>query len=240
MDYDDFTTTSCTDGYSPSFGANPLALQSAAVLSSISESLSGTFIGNLCQGWADSLSGANGTGMDVIKSCVSDLSSFYGVDNVKVFFEPGEPGVHFSGFSDSPKDNWIGGDPEVLHKYANEYGPDFIQNAMAHEMGHFVFDQLGLGREGYGRISNEAVADFLAGIYSGTKGLNPQGTVDFYSELSDDPDGEYPSGKERAGLFMEGYEMARNYPWKDFESILHDHKFNLKDVARDIADRYKA
>lgn len=241
MIHDDSTVIGgSAGGFTPSFGANPIALQGAAVLSDISTSslLSGTYIGKLCQGLADSLSGANVTGMDVIKSCVSDLSSFWGVDNVKVCFEMGEPGVHFRGFTDSATDNWIGGDPAVLQQYANQYGPNFIQNVMAHEMGHFVFDQLGLINEGYPTISNEAVADFLSGIYSGSKGLDPAGTVAFYSSLPDDPNGDYPSGEERAELFMEGYEIANRYPWKDFESILDSLDFNLRDSVHEIADRF--
>ena len=82
-------TTMAVSGDGMAFGAHPYALQGASVLTQISENLSGTFLGDLCKSWADSLVGANIEGMDVIKDCVSDLSDFYGVDNVKVFFEPG-------------------------------------------------------------------------------------------------------------------------------------------------------
>ena len=229
-------TTMAVSGDGIAFGAHPYALQGASVLTQISENLSGTFLGDLCKSWADSLVGANIEGMDVIKDCVSDLSDFYGVDNVKVFFEPGEPGVHFSGLSDSPSDNWIGGDPNVLNDYARQYGPDFIQNVVAHEMGHFMFDKLDLDAEGYGRISNEAVADFLSGVYSGSKGLDPQGTVDFYSSLPDHPD--YPTGDQRANLFNEGYELAQKYPFKDFTNIVNDPMFDLRGTVCEVANRY--
>ena len=229
-------TTMAVSGDGMAFGAHPYALQGASVLTQISENLSGTFFGDLCKSWADSLVGANIEGMDVIKNCVSDLSDFYGVDNVKVFFEPGEPGVHFSGFSDDPSDNWIGGDPTALNYYSNHYGPDFIQNVMAHEMGHFRFDKLDLDVEGYGRISKEAVADFLSGVYSGSKGLDPQGTVDFYSSLPDHPD--YPTGEQRANLFNEGYELAQKYPFKDFTNIVNDPMFDLRGTVCEVANRY--
>lgn len=221
-----------------SFGANPFALQGAAVLSDVATSLQGTFLGNLCQNWADSLSGANMAGMDVIKDCVSDLSSFYGVDDVKVCFEQGEPGVHSTGFTASMSDNWIGGDPAVLREYADEYGIDFVKGVFAHEMGHYMFDRLGM-RDRYDVISNEACADFLSGLYAGSKELDPDGMTAFLSGLPDDPDGNYPSGAERAALFNAGYEMAQNYVWKDFQSILNDPNFDLAGTVENVANSYR-
>lgn len=233
---DDYTAVTAPSSQI-SFGANPLQLQGAAVLSDIATSLQGTFLGNLCQHASDNLSGANMEGMDIIKDCVSDLSYFYGVDNVKVCFEQGEPGVHSTGFTDSPNDNWIGGDPAVLKDYAAEYGTDFVKNVFAHEMGHYVFDQLGL-RDKYETVSNEACADFLSGLYAGSKNLDPEGMKAFLEGLPDDPAGDYPSGAERAALFAAGYEVAQDYPWRDFQSILDDGRFDLGQIVREVAEQY--
>lgn len=226
------------DGSQISFGASALGLQSAAHLSDLANLYQGTTFGSICGSLSSWLSDSDKAGMDVIKDCVGDLSSFYGVDNVKVFYEKGEPGVHTTGMTTGAFDNWIGGDPQVLSQYANEYGGDFVQNVFAHEMGHYVFDQLGLHQDGYSRLSNEAVADFLAGIYAGSKGLDSEGFRKFLEDQPHDPDGEYPDGEDRAKLFMEGYELAESYDYKNFQSVIDSPYFDLNEAVHDVANRY--
>lgn len=226
------------DGSQVSFGASALGLQSAACLSDLANRYHDTILGSICESLSSWLSDSDKPGMDVIKECVGNLSSFYGVDDVKVFYEKGEAGLHTTGMTTGAFDNWIGGDPQVLSQYANEYGGDFVQNVFAHEMGHYVFDQLGLHQEGYSRLSNEAVADFLAGIYAGSKGLDSEGFRNFLEIQPHDPYGEYPDGAERAKLFEEGYELARSYEYRDFQSVIDSPYFNLNEAVHEVAKRY--
>lgn len=228
-----------SNGSAVSFGANVYSLQGAHILDEIANAMQGTWLGDLCQTWSDDISGATKPGMDLIKDCVSDISSFYGIDPIKVFFQEDSLGTHSNGFNTrTGSDNWVGGDPELLKSYAAEYGQDFIRTVLAHEMGHDMFERLGMHEEGYGRMSNEAVADFLSGVYAGSKNLDKEGMMKFLSRDASSISGNYPKGEERASLFAEGYELAHSYPWRDFESILSESNFDLRSVVRNVADRY--
>lgn len=216
-----------------SFGASPIGLQVAAGAEELADLCHGTLLGRLFDGLADGLSGANTTGMETIKASVDKIADFYGVDSVKVFYEKGEPGLQYSGMTKMNYDNWIGGDPEVLASYSKCYGQDFAENVIAHEFGHNMYSRLG-GDES-SRIGNEAFADYAAGLYAGSRNLDPHGMEEF---LSDHPgDGQlYP--QNRSELFMEGYADAQNYTWKDFQDIVDDPTFNLEDKMHEIAGRY--
>lgn len=216
-----------------SFGANPIALQVAADASEAADFFHGTFLEPLFDKLAEGLSNSNMPGMELIKEHVDKIADFYGVDTVKVFYEKGEPGVQYSGMTPRNYDNWIGGDPEILEKYSKFYGPDFAETTIAHEFGHNMYSRLG-GDE-TSRIGHEAFADYSAGLYAGAQGLSPDGMVAFLNEFPGDGV-LYP--ENRSELFMEGYQDAQDYQWKDFQTIVDDQTFDLQDKMQEIAGRY--
>ena len=216
-----------------SFGANPISLQVAAGFDVLSNMCKGTLLGRLFDSLSDGLCGANTPGMETIKASVDKIADFYGVDSVNVFYEQGEPGLQYSGMTKLNYDNWIGGDPEVLQDYSKQYGKDFAENVVAHEFGHNMYSRLG-GDES-SRIGNEAFADYAAGLYAGSRGLNPDGMEAF---LSDNPGDGVLYPENRSDLYMEGYRDAKNYTWNDFQDIVNDRTFNLEEKMREIASRY--
>ena len=150
-----------------SFGASLPDLQNAANLSHMAKMYSNTEYGPVLDLLSDSISGANMPGMEIIKSGVDDASSFFGVDPVNVYYEAGQPGIQLSGYTNLLYDNWIGGDPNVLSYYGNQYGQDFTNCVIGHEMGHNMVDFLGLGAS-IPCVANEAISDWMAGIYAGS------------------------------------------------------------------------
>lgn len=217
-----------------SFGASNSELQLAANLSQLAEWSGGTLFGKICEGLSNGLSGADVPGMEMLQEKVNAIADFYNIDPVKVFYEEGEPGVQFSGMTPLNYDNWIGGDPQVLSMFSEVYGDDFVTNVIAHETGHQLFDRLGLETE-YPRISNEACADYMAGLYAGSRGLDPVGFAEFLKQHPGDGE-TYP--EERYELFMEGYNKTLNYEWNMFQDIVDDPKFDLKETLKEVAERY--
>ena len=217
-----------------SFGASNAELQLASNLSAMAKLYEGTLLGKICTGLSNGLSGHDMPGMDELQEKVNAISDFYNIDPVKVFYEAGEPGVQFSGMTPLNYDNWIGGDPQVLSQFSEVYGDDFVTNVIAHETGHQIFDRLGLAKD-HPQIANEACADYIAGLYAGSRGLDPEGFAEFLRQHPGDGE-TYPV--ERCELFMEGYNKALNYEWNIFQDIVDDQKFDLKATLEEIANRY--
>ncbi|MDO4571601.1 MAG: hypothetical protein Q4D38_14545 [Planctomycetia bacterium] len=221
-----------------SFGASVGELEYASILHSIGDALPLPFAEKICDTLADALSGAGQPGMEVIHDCVRDSAEFFNVEQPNVFHEPGQPGVQWGGFSDSNFDNWIGGDPEVLQRYTEKYGEDFVSCTFAHETGHHVIDRIGWD-DLISRRGNEAASDYMAGLYAGSKNLDPEGFAEFLREEGNvDHSTDYPLGEEREALFRQGYEEARFYPFRNFQSILDDVGFNLHGRIQDIQKQY--
>lgn len=217
-----------------SFGATPSELQVAANIAQMAEWAGDSLFGKICGNVVDSIRGADVPGMEVLEQKVHEISDFYNIDPVKVFYEEGEPGVQFSGMTTLNYDNWIGGDPQVLSQFSEIYGDDFVTNVIAHETGHQIFDRLGLEKD-YPRIANEACADYIAGLYAGSRGLDPEGFAEFLKQHPGD--GElYP--ENRYELYMEAYNKAKNYEWNMFQDIVDDSQFDLKATLEEIANRY--
>lgn len=221
-------------GSSVSFGATPSELQVAANIAQMAKWAGDSLFGKICENVVDSIRGADVPGMDALEQKVHAISDFYNIDPVKVFYEEGEPGVQFSGMTALNYDNWIGGDPQVLSQFSEIYGEDFVTNVIAHETGHQIFDRLGLGQD-HPRIANEACADYIAGLYAGSRGLDPEGFAEFLKQHPGD--GElYP--ENRYELYMEAYNKAVNYEWNMFQDIIDDSQFDLKETLEEIAGRY--
>ena len=221
-------------GCNVSFGASLSDLQVAANVAQMAEWAGDSLFGKICENVYNSLRGADVPGMEMLEEKVSAIADFYRIDPVKVFYEEGEPGVQFSGMTPLNYDNWIGGDPQVLSQFSEIYGEDFVTNVIAHETGHQIFDRLGL-EEKYPRIANEACADYIAGLYAGSRGLDPEGFAEFLKQHPGD--GElYP--ENRYELFMEAYNTAVNYEWNMFQDIIDDSQFDLKETLEEIAGRY--
>lgn len=219
-----------------SFGASLSALQTSAELSRISEGIGkSTIPGRILKDIANAISGVNKPGMEVIKDAVEDAATFYKIKTPKVFFEEGQPGIMWEGLSDKSYDDWVGGDPNALARYAAIYGGDFAKATIGHEIGHHIFDKLGFNKMNLPLICNEAVADYLSGLYCGAKKLDGRGFAEFLSADTSYLGGNYPKGSVRSALFKEGYATANSYVWRDFESILNDPKFNLKEKVAEIA-----
>lgn len=239
------TLSSETDGaYLPhkggkiSFGASLSALQTSAELSRISEGIGNSTIpGRILKSIANAISGINRPGMEIIKDAVKDAATFYKIHPPKVCFEEGQPGMMWEGRSDKAYDDWVGGDPNAIAHYASIYGGDFAKATIGHEIGHHIFDKLGFNKVNLPLICNEAVADYLSGLYCGAKKLDGRGFSEFLAADTSYLTGNYPKGAVRSALFKEGYATAHSYVWKDFESILNDPKFNLKEKVVEIARR---
>lgn len=225
-----------------------LDLHNASSLEAIASCYEGTDFGEILKTMAEGLAGTNLPGMEIIKASVDDVCSFYHIDPIKISFDPTGPGAYWGGLTTSTADDWICGNPFELNDLALEYATpgfeqDYINAVFAHEMGHFWVDHLGVETE-IPHIANEAVSDFLAGIYVGARGLDPDGFSRFLASLpeegqfSDDGERIYPGGLERARLFEEGYAVAKDYTWNEFQTIVDDQRFNLRDTVMQIAKRY--
>ncbi len=234
-----------TQKNSVAFGASLPVLQLSAELSNIANKFGpSTIPGVLLNKISNSLSGTNGVGMETIRDAVKDAAKFYGLKTPNIFYEKGQPGVMWEGLSDASYDDWVGGDPKTLAAFANTYGGDFAKAVMGHEIGHHVFDKLGF-REAfektfglqYGRICNEAAADYLSGLYCGSLGLDGRGFAEFLANDTSYLSGYYPKGSVRSALFKEGYATANSYPWKRFQSILRDSSFSLRDKVVEVVSR---
>lgn len=236
------------DGQTVFIDKHLLDLHNASSLEAIAQCYPGTDFGDMLSHMSTTLSGSDLPGMEIIKDSVDDVCSFYHVDPVNVCFTPDGTGMHWGGFSPGPEDNWMGANPYQLKDETLEFATpghesDYVNISFAHEMGHYCVDQLGMNSQ-LPRIANEAVADYLAGIYAGSKGLDPDGFSRFLSSLPEEgqfgPDGEkwYPGGNERAELFREGYEAAQNYTWQAFQSVVDDARFDLHGTILNVAGRY--
>lgn len=221
-----------------SFGASLSALQTSAELSRISEGIGNSTIpGRILKGIADAISGTNKPGMEIIQDAVKDAATFYKLHPPKVCFEEGQPGMMWEGRSEKAYDDWVGGDPNALAHYASIYGGDFAKATIGHEIGHHVFAKLGFNKANLPLICNEAVADYLSGLYCGAKKLDGRGFSEFLAADTSYLGGNYPKGSVRSALFKEGYATSYSYAWRDFESVLNDPKFNLKEKVAEIALR---
>lgn len=224
-----------------SFGANTSILQASAELSKTAErigtaSLPGRVLGMV----ANVLSGTNRSGMEVIREAANDAAAFYKISPPKTFFDNNELGASWGGKTEDSFDDWVGGNPSMLRQYAKTYGGDFIKAVFGHEIGHHMFTKLGLRKAGYPKVCNEAVADFLSGLYCGARGLDGRGFAEFLANDTSSLRGGYPTGATRSALFKEGYSLANSYAWKDFQSILDERGFNLKAQVTEIAKRQLA
>jgi len=184
---------------------------------------------------ADLMSGADHPVLIAVQTFADVAADFYRVPRIKVFYANNELGVQWNGLTRAAFDNWIGFDPDMLQKAAAKYGTHFAENVIAHEIGHHVVDRLGFA--GIPRIANEAIADYLAGIFAGSKGLDPNGFAQFLAEQP--PDGkDYPHGPERHALYLAGYRTAAEYTFQNFQAVIDDPRFNLRLALCQVVERY--
>ncbi len=136
---------------------------------------------------------------DWIEELANEISAIYGNDNITATTE--------SGLNNVMIHTYIGKmiyDPNFFQEVGNQYGMDNILGIIAHEVGHRVVHNIGLGDK-ITCYENEACADYIAGLTARLCQLNSKHTIGWYDTLPIISDDWHHPGKfVRMEVFTRG------------------------------------